>query len=129
MEIIIKIAMIGVVISILVVLLKNMQSNIAPLLTVLGSVLILTAVINMANNAVTSVKKLFESSKLESETINAVIKIIAIAYTVDFSASLCRDMGENSLASKIEAAGRIFIVMTALPWAATLLEAVQSISG
>lgn len=127
MENIIKIAMTGVVISILVVILKNMQSNIAPLLGVLGSVLIMTTVVNMANNAVVSIKNLFETSKLESETINAVIKIIAIAYTVDFSASLCRDMGENSVASKIEAAGRIFIVVMTLPWVSTLLEAVRTI--
>lgn len=129
MESVLKIAMTGIVISILVVLLKSMQSNIAPMLTVLGSVLILTAVINMANNAVNSIKSLFENSKLESETIKAVIKIIAIAYTVDFSSSLCKDMGESSIASKIEAAGRLFIVMMTIPWAATLIEAVRAIGG
>lgn len=127
MEAIIKIAMTGVLISILIILLKGMQSQIAPMLTAAGSVLLLFAVLNMANNASQAIKSLFDSSELGSETVKSVIKIIGAAYIVEFSSSLCRDMGENSVASKIEAAGRVFIVMMAIPWAATLIEAVKNL--
>lgn len=127
MEAIIKIAMTGVLISILIILLKGMQSQIAPMLTAAGSVLLLFAVLNMANNASQAIKSLFDSSELGGETVKSVIKIIGAAYIVEFSSSLCRDMGENSVASKIEAAGRVFIVMMAIPWAATLIEAVKNL--
>lgn len=127
METIIKIAMTGVLISILIILLKGMQSQIAPMLTAAGSVLLLFAVLNMANNASQAIKSLFDSSELGGETVKSVIKIIGAAYIVEFSSSLCRDMGENSVASKIEAAGRVFIVMMAIPWAATLIEAVKNL--
>lgn len=127
MEAIIKIAMTGVLISILIILLKGMQSQIAPMLTAAGSVLLLFAVLNMANNASQAIKSLFDSSELGGETVKSVIKIIGAAYIVEFSSSLCRDMGENSVASKIEAAGRVFIVMMAIPWAATLIEVVKNL--
>lgn len=127
MEAIIKIAMTGVLISILIILLKGMQSQIAPMLTAAGSVLLLFAVLNIANNASQAIKSLFDSSELGGETVKSVIKIIGAAYIVEFSSSLCRDMGENSVASKIEAAGRVFIVMMAIPWAATLIEAVKNL--
>lgn len=127
MEAIIKIAMTGVLISILIILLKGMQSQIALMLTAAGSVLLLFAVLNMANNASQAIKSLFDSSELGGETVKSVIKIIGAAYIVEFSSSLCRDMGENSVASKIEAAGRVFIVMMAIPWAATLIEAVKNL--
>lgn len=127
MEAIIKIAMTGVLISILIILLKGMQSQIAPMLTAAGSVILLFAVLNMANNASQAIKSLFDSSELGGETVKSVIKIIGAAYIVEFSSSLCRDMGENSVASKIEAAGRVFIVMMAIPWAATLIEAVKNL--
>ena len=104
MEVIIKIAMTGVLISILTILLKGMQSQITPVLVTAGSVILFFTVLNMANNASQAIKNLFDSSELGSETIKAVIKIIGAAYVVEFSSSLCRDMGENSIASKIEAA-------------------------
>ena len=59
MEAIIKIAMTGVLISILIILLKGMQSQIAPMLAAAGSVLLLFAVLNMANNASQAIKSLF----------------------------------------------------------------------
>jgi len=127
MESILKIALAGVVISMLIVLLKGMQSQMVPLLTVAGSVLLLFCVLNMASGAVEAIKKLFDNSELSSETVKSVIKIIGAAYIVEFSSSICRDMGENSVASKIEAAGRVFIVMMAVPWAATLIETVKTL--
>ena len=127
MEVIIKIAMTGVLISILTILLKGMQSQITPVLVTAGSVILLFTVLNMANNASQSIKNLFDSSELGSETIKAVIKIIGAAYVVEFSSSLCRDMGESSIASKIEAAGRVFIVIMAVPWASALIEAVKNL--
>ena len=127
MESILKIALAGVVISMLIVLLKGMQSQMVPLLTVAGSVLLLFCVLNMASGTVEAIKKLFDNSELSSETVKSVIKIIGAAYIVEFSSSICRDMGENSVASKIEAAGRVFIVMMAVPWAATLIETVKTL--
>ena len=127
MEVIIKIAMTGVLISILTILLKGMQSQITPVLVTAGSVILLFTVLNMANNASQAIKNLFDSSELGSETIKAVIKIIGAAYVVEFSSSLCRDMGENSIASKTEAAGRVSIVIMAVPWASALIEAVKNL--
>lgn len=129
METIFKIALTGVVVSMLLVLLKGMQSSVLPLLTAAGSVLLLLGVLNMASGAVQAIKKIFDNSQLSSETIKCVIKIIGVAYTVEFSSALCRDLGENSTAAKIEAAGRVFIVMMAVPWAATLIETVKSLAG
>lgn len=129
METILKIALAGVVVSMLIVLLKGMQSQIVPLLTAAGSVLLLLGILNMAGSAIESIRKLFDNSQLSSETIKCVIKIIGVAYTVEFSSALCRDLGENSTATKIEAAGRIFIVMMAVPWAATLIETVKSLAA
>ena len=129
METILKIALAGVVVSMLVVLLKGMQSQMVPLITVAGSILLIAGVLNMASSTIESVKKLFDNSQLSSETVKCVMKIIGAAYTVEFSSALCRDLGENSAAAKIEAAGRIFIVMMAVPWAATLIETVKSLAA
>ena len=129
MDHIIKIALTGIVISILILLLKSFKSDLAPVLAVVGSVVLLGAVLVMVSGAAEAVKDLFQSSELESEHIRNILKIIGAAYVVDFSASLCRDMGETSMASQIELAGRVFIVILAVPWAQTLISAVKSLGG
>lgn len=129
MDYLIKIALTGIAVSILIFLLKGFKSDFAPALAVVGSVVLLGAVLTLIDGAADAVKELFQSSELESEHVKNLLKIIGAAYIVDFSASLCRDMGEASMASKIELAGRIFIVLLAVPWAQTLIGAVKSLGG
>lgn len=129
MDNLIKIAITGIVISILILLLKSFKSDMAPVLAITGTVVLLGAVIVMMSGAADAIKDLFQSSELESENIKNILKIIGAAYVVDFSASICRDMGEASMASKIELAGRIFIVLLAVPWAASLISAVKTLGG
>ena len=114
MDYLIKIALTGIVVSILIFLLKGFKSDFAPALAVVGSVVLLGAVLTLIAGAADA---------------GNLLKIIGAAYIVDFSASLCRDMGEASMASKIELAGRIFIVLLAVPWAQTLIGAVKSLGG
>ena len=129
MDYLIKIALTGIVVSILIFLLKGFKSDFAPALAAVGSVVLLGAVLTLIDGAADAVKELFQSSELESEHIKNLLKIIGAAYIVDFSASLCRAMGDASMASKIELAGRIFIVLLAVPWAQTLIGAVKSLGG
>lgn len=67
MDHIIKIALTGIVISILILLLKSFKSDLAPVLAVVGSVVLLGAVLVMVSGAAEAVKDLFQSSELESE--------------------------------------------------------------
>ena len=91
MDYLIKIALTGIVVSILIFLLKGFKSDFAPALAAVGSVVLLGAVLTLIDGAADAVKELFQSSELESEHIKNLLKIIGAAYIVDFSASLCRD--------------------------------------
>lgn len=44
-----------------------------------------------------------------------LIKALAIALSCQVCAEICRDCGENSLASKVELAGKIGIIILSLP--------------
>lgn len=127
MEAIVKIALIGIAITMMLVFLKGMQSKLTPLIAAAGSVLVLGLILNMASSALDAISELFKVSQMENESIKNVIKIVGVSYIADFSASLCRDMGEASIASKIEMAGKVYIVLLAVPWAAMLIEAVKAL--
>lgn len=47
--------------------------------------------------------------------IAAVIKAVGIAYVTEFASAACRDAGESALASKLELAGKIAILIIAVP--------------
>ncbi|MBR6802172.1 MAG: stage III sporulation protein AD [Eubacteriaceae bacterium] len=47
--------------------------------------------------------------------MNILIKSISCAYLAQFASDICRDAGENSLASKIETAAKIVIGTMSLP--------------
>ena len=56
--------------------------------------------------------------------LNTVFKILGIAYLASFCSEICRDAGENSIAVKVEFAGKILILVLAIP---ILMAVMQSI--
>jgi stage III sporulation protein AD len=61
---------------------------------------------------------------IDSTYINILLKIVGIAYIAEFGAEVCKDAGESSVASKIELAGKVTIVILAVPIITSLLDLV-----
>jgi stage III sporulation protein AD len=51
----------------------------------------------------------------DSQYISLILKIIAIAYIAEFGSQICADAGESAIASKIELAGKILILIVSTP--------------
>ena len=56
--------------------------------------------------------------------LNTLLKIIGIAYIAEFGAQVCRDAGEGVIASKVEFAAKILMLVMALPLLAAVLETI-----
>ncbi len=69
------------------------------------------------------------SQKVDIEIIyfSTILKIIGIAYIVEFGSQLCRDAGENSIAMKIEMAGKLSILVLSIPILLGLMELIMKI--
>jgi stage III sporulation protein AD len=59
--------------------------------------------------------------------LNTILKIIGIAYVTEFGAQVCRDAGEGAVAGKIEFAGKIMIMVMAVPIIALVLQTISRI--
>ena len=53
-----------------------------------------------------------------------LLKIIGISYLVEFGAQVCRDAGEGAIASKVELAGKVMILVMAVPIIAFALDTI-----
>ena len=56
-----------------------------------------------------------------------IIKVLSIAYITEFTAQLCKDSGETSIASKVELAGKIVIFCVAIPVFISILNLVEQL--
>ncbi|MDO4544817.1 MAG: stage III sporulation protein AD [Bacillota bacterium] len=58
-----------------------------------------------------------------------ILKVLAVAYITDFTAQLCKDAGEGTIASKVELAGKVIIFYLAMPILTAILELIGSLLG
>jgi stage III sporulation protein AD len=52
---------------------------------------------------------------------------ILLPYIAEFGAEICKDAGESAIASKIELAGKVIIVVMAVPIITSLLDLVLKV--
>ena len=50
-----------------------------------------------------------------AEYFNIILKVLGISFLVQIGADICRDLGEESIASKVEFAGKAVILVMVLP--------------
>lgn len=53
---------------------------------------------------------------------SVLCKVLITAYMADFTAQLCKDAGETSIAGKVELAGKVIICIVAAPIIISVLE-------
>ena len=58
-----------------------------------------------------------------------ILKVLAVSYIADFAAALCRDAGEELMASRVEMAGRVLILVSALPIVREVLDVIRTLLG
>lgn len=93
------------------------------LLTALGtSAVILLSVVNSVGGVINELKNMIEGCGVDIKYFIICIRAAGIAYIAQFAAEILRDCGESAIASKVEAAGKISILVLTLPVMRSLLE-------
>lgn len=59
--------------------------------------------------------------------LGTLLKIIGIAYVTEFGVQLCRDAGETAIASKLEAMGKIIVMVIAVPIFVLVIETLNQL--
>lgn len=107
---------------------RKMRPEAATVLVIAAGLLAMTAVLPLLGQMLAGVKALAQRGGLQEEYMSSLLKIAGISLLMEFAAQTCRDAGEDSLAVKVELAGRIMLIVLALPVMDTLLAQVLSLS-
>lgn len=124
---VIQIVIFGIASTLAVILLRQQNKDIALLMGIGSGILIVLAVVDELFDVVYTFYTLAESTGLDSGLFSSLIKIIGIGYLTEFSSNLCLDANNKPVGDKILFAGKILIMMSALPILKGLIEVIVEI--
>lgn len=121
---IVRIVGLGIVAAVLLMVVRKQRPEIAVVLSMVAGVLILLTVLGRLVQVVTVFQQLGDKAHLPVPYMGTVLKVIGIAYIADFGSQILEDAGEKAVAAKVEMAGKVLIVVLAVPVVLGILDAV-----
>jgi len=121
---IIQVVGLGLIATILILIVKEQKPMFAFLLAAATGVLIFMFLMGKIGTVVTELERMAKSAGVELIYLKTILKIIGIAYIAEFGAQVVRDAGQENIASKIELAGKMLIMVLAVPIIGIIIETV-----
>ncbi|WP_283607588.1 SpoIIIAC/SpoIIIAD family protein [Faecalispora anaeroviscerum] len=112
---VIGIAGLALVSAVIAVMLRRYNQEYAVVVSITAGVIILVQILANIVPAIRQINSLLSAAQLPSEYGIILFKTLGICFLAQFAADSCRDAGESALASKVELAGKLSIVILALP--------------
>ena len=105
----------ALIVTVISVVLKQIRPEIALQLTILAGASIFILVMSKIKVIVDLLQNLADQANISSYYLLIVLKIVGVAYLAEFGAQICRDAGEGALASKVELAAKVAVIVLAIP--------------
>lgn len=122
-----KVAGIGLSAAVIAVFIKNFRPEVSLQISLAAAIIIFAAVLPYLKGIIFMLEDIAEKTHIEKTYIKLVLKVIGVAYIVQFASELCADAGETSIASKIEFAGKVIIMTLSMPAVYSLMEMLENI--
>ncbi|GAB6876022.1 stage III sporulation protein AD [Thermaerobacter litoralis] len=113
---------IALVASVLLVLLRQARPEWALLLSIVTAVAVFLLLVDDIAAVLRVLQQVADRADLDGRYTATLLKIVGVAYLAEFGAQLCRDAGESALAAKVELAGKVVILLLAVPILMAVLE-------
>ena len=117
-----KVIGIGITLTITVVIIRQTRPDLSSVLLIAGGALLSLYIIDMLEDVFGVFSKILETTNLDSALFFTLLKIVGIGYLTEFSASVCNDSGNSSIAQKIQLAGKLTIFILSIPIISKLLD-------
>ena len=124
---IIQIVGIALIATVLILIVKEQKPMFAFLLASFTGIAIFLFLLGKISSVIHVLENLAEKSDVQPVFFKTILKIIGIAYIAEFGAQIVRDAGQEAVASKIELAGKILIMVMAIPIITVIVETVISL--
>ncbi|MEQ8197930.1 MAG: stage III sporulation protein AD, partial [Clostridiaceae bacterium] len=106
---------------------KDTKQNIAVLISLVSGVVILLYLMSPLAQVLSFFKEISTKSNIDTFYITLVLKIVGITYLASFAIEVCSEAGAAGIASRIEVAAKILIMVIAMPMLMGVLDAILKI--
>lgn len=124
---ILQIVGLGIIATILIVIVKQSKPEFGILISIAAGVMIFSLIIPQLVYVVDTISRLSSRADIDISYFNTIIKIIGMAYLVEFASQVSRDAGQDSIAMKIELGGKVLIMVLAIPILLALMDLILKI--
>ena len=107
-----------------ILVVKQIRPEFAPLVTVTVSVIGLAVALSLFQPAVDYIKTIIDAT-MYGDYIGVLLKSLGIGLTAQTAADICKDSGETAVASKVEFIAKAEILLISLP----LLQSIIALTG
>ena len=119
---IVKIIGIGFLTLIVTIILKETKKEYALYAVLIGGAIIIFYSMNTISSIIDFIQELSSNSNYNNAFISLLLKITGISILTEYAVSICKDVGENSIANKIDFGGKIIVISLSIPVISTTLE-------
>lgn len=119
---ILQIVGLGLVVCILAIILRQQKPPMATLLSMTAGIIIFLVMMPQITSVFNVLRDLSGQANISMVYMGTILKIVGIAYIADFGSQICRDAGEGTLASKIEFAAKVIVLVMAVPIIVAVLQ-------
>jgi len=105
----------ALIVTVISVVLKQIRPEIALQLSILAGATIFILIISKVKVIVDLLQTLADQANISSYYLLIVLKIVGVAYLAEFGAQICKDAGEGALATKIEIAAKVAVIVLSIP--------------
>ena len=121
----IKVAVFGIVASLIAMKIKTIRPEIAVVIAVISSILLAMYGLKQMEEILTVFEMIRSYSKIPQSYFQILLKLIIC----EFASNICKDAGQASIAKQIEFAGKLAILIVGLPVFESLLGTIQKLLG
>jgi len=116
----------GVLCAVLVLTIKKQSPDIALLVTLASSLLLFFMILPELTYAIGVLTQLGDMLGSGARYVSLILRVLGVAYMTELGAAVCTDAGETAIAAKIDMAGRLIILVMAMP---IIIDIISMVSG
>lgn len=117
----------AVIVVLIAIKIKDMDSGYGVILSMAGCVMVMYFVVSRFRQITDYIDRITAYISVNITYIDVILKMIGLAYVCQFSSNLCRDAGYNAIASQVEMAGKISLILLSMPVLMSVIDLVVKI--
>ena len=106
---------IGIIGSHLSITIKSYRPEYGLITGIVTGVIILSLATDNVFKVIEELREIISKTGIDTKYFKITLKVIGISYITQFASEICKDAGENAISSKIEAAGKICVMLLTVP--------------